>query len=266
VTTHPPAPLQWRHLISPPLDGAANMAWDLALMARARRTGQAVLRIYAWRSPTISLGRNQTARGAYDLARAASRGVTFVRRPTGGRALLHYHEVTYSVTAPEAFDPSLRGAYTRINAILLDALTRLGVRAELAGARMHTPSPGLSPCFAQPSQGEIVADGHKLVGSAQWRQDGALLQHGSILMEDDQQLIGDLLATPNPVPTPPAATLASLLGAEPRFDAVANALVDALRAAVPETQPLHPATDAVLSRAVERETTTFVDDTWTWRR
>lgn len=240
------------------------MAWDQALMARARRTGEAVLRVYAWDGPTLSLGRNQTARGAYDLDRANQLGVRFVRRPTGGRALLHHHEVTYSVTAPDAFDPTLRGAYDRINAVLLHALRALGVDAQLAAVRTRTPAPGLAPCFDQPAAGEIVVHGRKLVGSAQWRHDGALLQHGSILLRDDQALIGRLLREARPVATPAAATLAGALGEAPPFARVASALLDALRATAPDALPLTE--DDTLRADVAAATREFSSEQWTWRR
>src|SRR6185312_6462234 len=90
----------WRLLRSPASAGADNMAMDEALMAHAARTGQWVLRVYAWSSPTLSFGRNQRALGAYDRARLAERGIDVVRRPTGGRAILHDREVTYSVVGP----------------------------------------------------------------------------------------------------------------------------------------------------------------------
>lgn len=257
-------PVAWRSLVSPPLPGAANMAWDQALMARARRTGQAVLRVYAWSAPTLSLGRNQRARGAYDLERAAARGVGIVRRPTGGRALLHHHEVTYSVTAPDAFDPTLRGAYGRINDLLMRALGTLGVGAELAGRAGRHPAPGLAPCFDEPSAGEIVVGGRKLVGSAQWRHDGALLQHGSILRRDDQGLIAELMVRPPAAPVPPAATLEDALGADPGFDAVAGALLDALRAHAADVAPLEE--DDALRADVAAWTAEFRSEDWTWRR
>jgi lipoyl(octanoyl) transferase len=259
-------PLPWRYLVSAPMDGAANMGWDQALMARARRSGEAVLRVYAWRTPTLSLGRNQTARGAYDLERAARLGVAFVRRPTGGRALLHHREVTYSVTAPEAFDGTLRGAYRRINTLLVDALRSLGVAAEPAGGGERTPRPGLAPCFDLPAAGEIVVGGRKLVGSAQWRHDGALLQHGSILLADDQATIGQLLHRPPATPTPAAATLEALLGGAPSFSRVADALVAALRRAVPEPQPQPLAIDDATRHDVTRATEEFAREAWTWRR
>lgn len=258
--------IPWRYLVSEPLDGADNMAWDQALMARARRTGEAVLRVYAWRRPTLSLGRNQTARGAYDLPRAAELGVDIVRRPTGGRALLHHREVTYSVTAPEAFDATLRGAYDRINALLLAALRALGVPARLSGPKSRTPSPGLAPCFDEPAAGEIVVHGRKLVGSAQWRHDGALLQHGSILLHDDQGLIDRLLATPRAVVTPPAATLARVLGEAPPFAAVARALVEALHAEYSGAEPLDPGADDALRDDAARAGDEFRREDWIWRR
>lgn len=240
------------------------MAWDQALLDRARRTGEAVLRVYAWEQPTLSLGRNQRARGAYDLARAAGRGVAIVRRPTGGRALLHHHEVTYSVTAPDAFDPTLRGAYARINALLLRALRALGVRAELAAPATRALPPGLAPCFDQPSAGEIVVDGRKLVGSAQWRHDGALLQHGSILLRDDQGMIADLMREPSGMPTPAAATLESVLGGDPGFDLVARALVGALDDDAAAVRPL--VEDDALRADVAPWAAVFRSDEWTWRR
>jgi lipoyl(octanoyl) transferase len=255
----------WRYLVSPPLTGAENMAWDEALMARARRTGEAVLRVYAWSAPTLSLGRNQTARGAYDLARAAERGIDFVRRPTGGRALLHHREVTYSVTAPETFDPSPRGAYERINVVLLDALRALGVPASLAATPSRTPAPGLSPCFAQPSAGEIVLGAGKLVGSAQWRHAGAMLQHGSILIHDDQALIGELMLEPDSVSLPAAATLHQALGVDAPFRGVSDALIAALEhREAPGAEPL--VVDGILARDIDAAAERYRDPAWTWRR
>src|ERR1019366_7834122 len=100
-----------------------------------------------------------------------------VRRPTGGRVLMHHHEVTSSVTAPAPEDERLKESYRRINAILVAALSRLGVH--VSAAPVSTPRrPGGAACFAEPSAGELVVDGRKLVGSAQVRERGALLQHG----------------------------------------------------------------------------------------
>ena len=147
-------------------------------MARGHGTGEWVLRIYAWTRPTLSLGRNQSARGRYDLDRIRDRGLDAVRRPTGGRAILHHREVTYSVTAPHAGAGDLHESYTRISRLLVSALNAMGVGAEVAGAVRRASTPGMAPCFDEPSAGELTAGGRKLAGSAQWRADGALLNMG----------------------------------------------------------------------------------------
>src|SRR5436190_13558957 len=102
----------WRLLIVAPRSGAENMARDTALQARAARTGETVFSIYTWSRPTLSFGRNQPASGLYDLAKLRAAKIDVLRRPTGGRAILHHREVTYSVTAPIAV-ASLRETYSR---------------------------------------------------------------------------------------------------------------------------------------------------------
>ena len=256
--------MRWRLLQSPPLAAAENMALDAALLERARRTGETVLRVYGWRAPTLSFGRNQTARGVYDGALAASRGVEVVRRPTGGRAVLHHREVTYSVTGPLAPEEPLRESYGRINRLLLDALRRLGVRAELARAAGRAPLPTGAPCFETPSEGELVVGARKLVGSAQYREQDAFLQHGSILTHADQPLLASLATSELP-PVPPAATLAEALGAAPDPADVAAALFAAVRRLEdPAASPL--ALDASLATAARIAEARFASDAWTWRR
>ena len=250
--------------MSPPLAGAENMALDEALMGRARTTGECVLRIYAWECPTLSLGRNQPARGEYDVGRAGDLGIDIVRRPTGGRAVLHWREVTYSVTAPAEVLGELRPSYLAINRILLEGLRLLGVRAALACAAGPAPAPGLAPCFETPVNGEIVAAGRKLVGSAQWREDGALLQHGSILIEDDQSLAAALRSRPA-APSPPPATLRDLLGRSPSVAEVAEALGRALGARG-TTAPIPLEPEAAIGEATRLIAGRYRSDDWTWRR
>src|ERR1700681_3749079 len=117
----------WRLLIAAPRSGAENMARDTALQARAARTGETVFSIYSWSQPTLSFGRNQPASGLYDVVKIGGAGIDVVRRPTGGRAILHHREVTYSVTAPLNGAAPLRETYSRINRILQTGLSRLGV-------------------------------------------------------------------------------------------------------------------------------------------
>src|SRR5687768_13056062 len=198
--------MHWKLLLTPPRSGAENMALDEALLERARTSGDAVLRVYTWAQPTLSFGRNQTVLGTYHADRVRAKGISIVRRPTGGRSLLHHREVTYSVTAPLTADSSLRESYARINRLLVDGLRRLGVAVEIAAPRERALPPSASPCFERPATGELVVRHRKLVGSAQWRDDGALLQHGSILVEDDQPLVSTLADNAVPMPEP-AATL-----------------------------------------------------------
>lgn len=254
------APAQpWRVLVTPAMDGPENMGLDQALMGRAGETGEVVLRVYGWSRPTLSLGRNQTARGKYDLARARSGGVDMVRRPTGGRAVLHHREITYSVTAPVGALGSLRESYRLINRLLVEGLNELGVAASEATPTMAAPKPDVAPCFVVPVKGEIVAGGRKLVGSAQVREYGVLLQHGSILVDDDQLLASSLLLDPTPAPPAPA-TLRALLGRAPTLDEVA----DAVSAVLPDTRPL--AVDPALAAAARAASGRYRDPQWTWRR
>jgi len=254
----------WRLLLSPASTGADNMALDEALMDRARETGEWVLRVYAWSAPTISLGRNQSARGRYDLDQVAHRGVAVVRRPTGGRAILHDREITYSVTAPAASAGDLATSYRRINALLLDALGQLGVDVVAARPASRARPPGPTPCFAEPAAGELTVDGRKLAGSAQWRCDGALLQHGSILVHDDQRALADLtIGEATRVPAP--ATLSGALGWSPAPRDIADALAAAVRRLEDPDATTLELDDAVRARAAAL-VVRYLDDTWTWRR
>jgi len=243
------------------------MATDLALLAHARETKRAVLRIYAWSRPTLSLGRNERARGSIHAPALRAEGIDVVRRPTGGRALLHDHEVTYSVAAPVG-TMTLRESYVAINALLFDALARLGVAAIAVArdpAERHALRPDGAACFAEPGEGEIVVGGGKLVGSAQWREDGALLQHGSILLADDQSRIARLRPPDTPAgPIVPAATLTGALGRPVDYAEVRDALVAALSTALGLTPP--PLDPAPLHPSYSYFSQVVADPTWTWRR
>jgi lipoate-protein ligase A len=250
----------WRLLDSGALDGAEQMALDSGLMDRARQTGETVLRVYRWTRPTLSFGRHETVAGHFDRARLAAAGIDAVRRPTGGRVLLHDREVTYSVTAPIADDESIRVSYARINALLITALRAIGARVEPAATSLAR-RPGGAPCFAEPAAGELVFDGRKLVGSAQVRDRGALLQHGSILLGDDQARILALASTPL-VPPARAATLSEAAGAEIGYEQVRDALFSAVAAAAPGTTHINPG-DAASYAETHRARYSSIE--WTWR-
>lgn len=250
-----------RCLQHPPATGARNMAVDEATMDAARE-GRVTLRFYAWSSPCLSLGRNQAARGHYDLEAARERGVDVVRRPTGGRAIYHHRELTYAVAAPVGLWGGLRSAYRRINRALLRGLSRLGAEVAEAGRDARVPGPSSRACFRDPLPGEIVAGGRKLVGSAQWRDRGALLQHGSILLHDEQEMAERLRLDGGSVE---AAALSDLLDEVPPPDRLAEALRAGFRDALglPVRDGRMSAAEAVRAEALEAR---YRGDDWTWRR
>src|SRR3989454_888690 len=143
--------------------GAENMAIDAALLDRANGTGLSFLRLYRFDPPCLSLGRNEPA-ARYDHTEIARRGLDVVRRPTGGRAVWHEHEVTYAVAAPVAAFGSLRHAYHTIHERIAAALRSLGADATLAPHQSPPASRVDQPtsCFATPVGGEVLVAGRKL--------------------------------------------------------------------------------------------------------
>jgi lipoate-protein ligase A len=200
-------------------------------------------------------------KGLFRAEDIAAAGMQAVRRPTGGRVLLHQHEATYSVSAPVVDGEPLKVSYARINALLLTALEQLGVDATEADP---TPvrRPGGAACFAEPNTGELVVDGRKLVGSAQYRDQGAFVQHGSILFDDDQPRIAPLAVAPM-TPSIPAATLSALLGRWPSVREVALAL----RWALEEREGPVPYLEAEEAwRWADPHRARYDSLEWTWRR
>ncbi len=208
--------------------GAENMAIDAALLDRADGTGASFLRLYRFDPPCLSLGRNEPA-AHYDHTEIARRGLDVVRRPTGGRAVWHEHEVTYAVAAPVAAFGSLRNAYHTIHERIAAALRSLGADATLAP---HQPPPSgrVDPpasCFATPVGGEVLVTGRKLVGSAQVRKRGAFLQHGSILLDGSQEIVAAVSRMPHVASA--ATTLSAELGRRVTWDEVVEAILQAWR-------------------------------------
>lgn len=180
---------RWRFVLDEARDGPTNMAIDEVLaVACAQGWSPPSLRLYRWATPTVSLGYNQPIRGEVDLAHCAQRGIPAVRRPTGGRALLHHHELTYSLALPiPRGSRGILSDYRWISHCFLLALRRLGVQATLSrGAPRNEKESGV--CFLSPARYELTVDGRKLMGSAQRRLSGALLQHGSLLIDIDHSL------------------------------------------------------------------------------
>jgi lipoyl(octanoyl) transferase len=239
---------------------AANMGRDTALLAAAEAGAGPVLRLFRFAPPGITLGRAQQPTEELDLERCRTAGVEWAVRPTGGRAIYHDQEWTYSLAARIA-DPewggSLSGAYARVSELLAAALRSLGVPALLAAGvsaarRAGEPGPAprardaqgapvaAPPCFASTARHEIVLAGRKLVGSAQRRTARALLQQGSILLGPSHLRLADFLALPAlaresaRLDLDAAATDAGRwLGADAPLERLAGALAGQLPAGTP---------------------------------
>ena len=178
------------------------MSVDEDLLARAQAGDKTpVLRFYTWAPPAVSLGRFQKIETAVNADACKSLGFDIVRRVTGGRAVLHHRELTYSIVARTdnpLFPPTVHGAYKVIAAGLLAGLRNLGIDAEMVSrggrhAALVNKNSKDPACFSSPSWYEIVVDGKKIVGSAQRRLSSAFLQHGSILTDYDPELEAEVI-------------------------------------------------------------------------
>ncbi len=189
----------WRLIRNPPERGAWNMAVDEALLRQVCRGDSGpILRLYAWDPACLSLGYAQSIQDV-EREQLKALGWDLVRRPTGGKAILHTDELTYAVIAPQD-EPRLAGgileSYQTLAQALLEALLRLGIEAEISGPARKGPDPG-PVCFEAPSDYEITVAGKKIVGSAQARRKGGILQHGTFPLEGDLARINKVLAYPD---------------------------------------------------------------------
>lgn len=248
MSEHPASPESWRLVITPSAGGAWNMAVDEAIAGHAS-SGDVppTLRLYQWQPPCVSLGRHQPL-ADINLLRCQALGYDVVRRPTGGRAILHTDELTYSVAGPQAH-PVLAGAvldsYLRLSQGLLAGLARLGLAVSKAPAtsraqtvdRVGVPAVARSTpgpiCFEVPSAYEIVAGGKKLVGSAQSRRQGWVLQHGTLPLVGDVTRLVEALALEDEGKRPQlradlagrATTVEAVLGRPVSFEEAGAALI-----------------------------------------
>jgi len=272
-------PAPWRLLlgdgtIDRPRDGATNMALDQALLDAVCDGATPTLRFYRWSPATLSFGRNQPGRGLYDRDEAARRGIEFVRRPTGGQAVLHDDELTYAVVAPVAAVGKPRAAYRRINSALVQGLGEIGLTARVAGARAGADGAAgggkawTEACFRRPESGEVVVAGRKLVGSAQRTQGRTILQHGSILLGGSQAAAEELLLEPPRVTGREVegwTTVERELGVRPDPESLVEALVGGFERVFGIR--LAPSSPSSRESAGARELRSrFASEAWTWRR
>ncbi|PTX53889.1 lipoate-protein ligase A [Melghirimyces profundicolus] len=192
----------WRLLNTGWKNSAENMAIDEAiLISQSEGKTPPTIRFYGWDPATLSIGYFQKVNKEIDLEQVRKKGLGFVRRPTGGRAVLHDKEVTYSVIVGEDYPgmpTSVTQSYRVISTGLLEGFRKLGLKAEMIPLETEEEkekyaSLGSAACFDSPSNYELVVEGRKVAGSAQTRQKGVILQHGSILLDLDVDLLFDVL-------------------------------------------------------------------------
>jgi lipoate-protein ligase A len=231
----------WRLLITPPVRGAWNMALDESILEHVGRgESNPTLRLYAWNPACLSLGHAQPFADV-DTTRLKKRGWEVVRRATGGRALLHTDELTYSVIAPPN-EPTVAGSilesYNRLAQALMMAVKSLEIPVEMKERKANNGTIPNPVCFEVPSTYEITVDGKKLIGSAQARKKEGVLQHGSLPLTGDLTRICQTLVFENESAKQNASkrlleratTVESALGREVSWETAAQAFVHAFEA------------------------------------
>jgi len=193
---------QWRFIDTGKLSPEMNMAVDEAILSiHSQGKTPPTVRFYTWEPATLSIGYFQKAEQEIHFDKLKEYGLGFVRRQTGGRAVLHDQELTYSVTVSEKYPgmpTQVTEAYRVISNGLLKGFQHLGLHAEMVKLaseedKVKYASAGSSACFDSPSWYELVVEGKKVAGSAQTRQKGTILQHGSILLDLDVDMLFDIL-------------------------------------------------------------------------
>jgi lipoate-protein ligase A len=175
---------QWFLLLEKePLSAAENMARDEYLFNRCHEKKMGFFRLYSWKNPSFSFGVSQKITKAIDVDFINNNNCSYVRRITGGKTVLHDHEITYAVISSEDIfykDNDLHRSYMLISTVLMNAFNTLGLNAYLSAGSPSHLSKSNNPCFSFPTPNELEIQGEKIVGSAQKRNKQALLQHGSI--------------------------------------------------------------------------------------
>jgi len=266
----------WRLLITPPAHGAWNMAIDESIMEHASR-GEVLptLRLYAWEPACLSLGHAQPFADV-DMDRLQTYGWEVVRRMTGGRAILHTDELTYSVTGP-ADEPRLAGSilesYNRLAGALLAAVQDLRLPVEMKEGKADSSGQTNPVCFEVPSTYEITVDGKKLIGSAQARRKDGVLQHGSLPLTGDLTRICQALVFPNETARETAmqrllaraTTVKSALGQAVVWETAKQAFVRAFEAQLDLSLEQGELSESELSRAEELVQEKYAHPSWTER-
>jgi lipoate-protein ligase A len=271
----PYPPAAWRLVVDGEAGGATNMAVDEAILSAViDGVSPPTLRFFAWSPPCLSLGRNQPLADVDGQACRAA-GVDIVRRPTGGRAILHTDELTYSVALLQT-DPRAAGdiltSYCCLSEGLLAGLRRLGLEVAQTAGKSKAPADPSAVCFEVPSNYEITVSSRKLVGSAQWRVRGGLLQHGTLPLQGDITRIVTYLSfskaerqAQKRALRARATTLENALARQVPFSEAAQAMVDGFARALNVTLVPGRLTDHEHALAADLRRERYASHAWTAR-
>ncbi len=245
-----------------PRNGAMQMALDEMLWKEA---SEPILRLYTWSQPTLSLGRHQR-RHKVNQSQLQRHGINLVRRPTGGKAVLHHQELTYSLCAgyqTHSALTELRSGHQFIAQCLARGLGSLGLEAQLSDGRVVSPVKGPMNCFAVPSKAEVVVNGKKVIGSAQARGKKSLLEHGAIPLRLDWTLWEKAMGPEVNSQRESFASLEEVGWANASLGALATALAKAFGDALGGEHPWEPSPRWI--REAERlAKDVYESPGWTW--
>ena len=268
---------KWRLIIDPPQNGAWNMAVDEAILETvANKLKPPTLRLYDWSPYTLSLGLAQPFSDV-DLEAINKKGWNIVRRPTGGRAILHADELTYSICSP-GDDPHVSGnileSYRRLSTGLLKALENINIQADSKPKEKITKKHAQNPvCFQHPSDYEITYKGKKLIGSAQARRKKGVLQHGALPLFGDISRIVSVLAYPNAEARKSArdglleraTTVSAILGHDIPWSDMAQGMINGFQTALDIALIPARLSEEEMKRANELLKEKYANNQWTKR-
>lgn len=212
---------EWALIIdTTPMKGSWNMAVDDFIFHSLRKEPQTYLRFYRWEKPTVSLGYSQRILKVVDVDYCRKNGIDIVRRMTGGKLVLHYKEATYSLCSSdtEIFTSTLMDSYRLISEALICGLKKMGLRSYLAEAPPAAYVRGNFPCFSYPARNEIEVEGKKIIGSAQKRVGSKFIQHGSIPLDEEEELLKSVSFLKEDKSSVRMISLSQALGKEVSFE------------------------------------------------
>jgi len=222
---------EWNLIIDrTPLKGSWNMAVDDFLFQSLSEEPQTYVRLYAWEKPTVSLGYSQKIFKVLDIEYCQKKGIDIVRRITGGKLVLHHKEVTYSISSSdeEIFTSTLNDSYRIISEALMRGLDKMGLKPCLADAAPGSYVRGNLPCFSYPARNEVEIDGKKIIGSAQKREGSKFIQHGSIPLEGEEELLKSVSFLNRGGETVRMISVSQAMGKKADFDWVVNLLAEGI--------------------------------------